>query len=68
MRALHRFGLDRHIVELPESAVEGKSRLIRPGSLHQLEALGETRDERFSINAERRKVWRTDRGSFWPSS
>lgn len=56
MRALHRFGLDRHIIELPELAVEGKSRLIRPSGLHQLEPLDETCDERLPVNAERRKV------------
>jgi hypothetical protein len=56
MRALHRFGLDRYIVELPELALEGKSRLIGPSGLHQLEALGETCDERFPVNAERREV------------
>ena len=48
-------GLDRHVLELSESTFERKPRLVGPGSLHHLEALGEPGHKRLPIDTERQK-------------
>ena len=52
MRPLHRLGLDGKVVDVAEPAVERHLGLVRPGRLHQLQALGEIADERVLVHPE----------------
>ncbi len=52
VRSLHRLRLDGKAIDVAEPAVERHLGFVRPGRLHQLQALGEIADERVLVHAE----------------
>ena len=52
VRSLHRLRLDGNAVDVTEPAVERHIGFVRPGRLHQFQALGEIRDEGVLVHTE----------------